>query len=59
MSRPKSENRKSHTVKVRMTDEEVQKLAEYAEKHGETMSDAIRNALSVIQYFDKLQWEEF
>ena len=59
MSRPKSDNKKSHTVKVRMTDEEVQKLAEYAEKHGETMSDSIRNALSIIQFFDDVEWEEF
>ena len=50
MSRPKSDSKKSHTVKVRMTDEEVQKLAEYAEKRGETMSDAIRNALSLMYY---------
>ena len=59
MSRQKSDNKKFHTVKVRMADEEVQKLAEYAEKHGETMSDSIRKALSIIQYFDEVEWEEF
>lgn len=58
MNRPKSDNKKSHTVKVRMTDEEVQKLAEYAEKHGKTMSDSIRNALSIIQFFDEVEWKE-
>ena len=52
MSRPKSDNKKSHTVKIRMTDEEVQKLAEYAEKHNITMSDTIRRALSIVYYFN-------
>lgn len=52
MSRPKRNNKKSHTVKIRMTDEEVRKLAEYAEQHKITMSDTIRRALSIVYYFD-------
>lgn len=45
MNRPRLDNKKSHTVKVRMADEEVQELSGYAHETGMTMSDVIRLSL--------------
>jgi len=45
MARPKSDNPKNHVIKVRMTEEEYERLLAYATRNDQTMSDVISKSL--------------
>ncbi len=45
MARPKSDNPKNHVIKVRMTEEEYERLLAYATRNNQTMSDVISKSL--------------
>lgn len=45
MARPKKDVTKDHMVRLRMTDDEYNRLASYATKNNETMSQVISRAL--------------
>ena len=49
MGRPKSEKAKEKRVTLRLTDEEFNRLTEYAIKHSMTKSEVLKRALDVIK----------
>ncbi len=48
MGRPKSEAPKSNTLSVRVTDNELQKLTEYANSHGMTITQLLHVSVTLL-----------
>ncbi len=48
MGRPKSEAPKSNTLSVRVTDNELQRLTEYANSHGMTITQLLHVSVTLL-----------
>ena len=48
MGRPKAENPRNNFIGVKMTDDEVKKLREYAASHDITLTEVILRALELL-----------
>ena len=46
--RPKADNPKNHDVKVRLTEETLQRLDSYCIDHGITRAEAIRQGIHLL-----------
>lgn len=53
--RPKKEKRKSHNLKIRLDDEEMEMLLNRSNDTGETYSDVIRKALKFYYFMREKQ----
>ncbi len=48
MGRPKSDTPKQHTLSVRVTDSELQRLQEYADSHGMTITQLLHTGVELL-----------
>lgn len=48
MGRPKSETPKQNTLSVRVTDKELQKLKDYADSHGMTITQLLHTSIDLL-----------
>lgn len=48
MGRPKSDAPKLNTLSVRVTDKELQKLKDYADSHGMTITQLLHTGVSLL-----------
>lgn len=48
MGRPKSDAPKLNTLSVRVTDKELQKLKEYADSHGMTITQLLHTGVNLL-----------
>lgn len=48
MGRPKSDAPKLHTLSLRVTDSELQRLKEYADSHGMTITQLLHTSVELL-----------
>lgn len=48
MGRPKADTPKQHTLSVRVTDNELQRLKEYADSHGMTITQLLHTGVELL-----------
>lgn len=56
--RPKTKGTRRKEVRVRLTDEEFDRLTRYAERSGRTKSDILRSAISDATMIQRRSWDD-
>ena len=53
MGRPKIDNPKQKSIGIRMSDEEREKLLQYASEHGKTITEVVQEAVNKLYEADE------
>lgn len=52
MARPKSEKTKDHRLGIRVSDEDYERLTDYAERHEQTITQAVIEGINLLMEKD-------